>query len=383
MRQLRFGGVELPVVEQDLRRFVPDLRVFRVELHEAAVADHRLLVAPERAVRVGHVDDDEIVVGFQLQGALVLRDGVPVIVPPVILVSKHEPGVDDLRILRDDAFERVQRFLRFAIVARGLARRGHQVEQLDLVLRVGEARAIARSRRDERADVAERREPLARIRIDFNVRFRRRRRRRHPAFERAQLLLHPIAERGPFRIDVLRFRWILLQIVQFRTRRRDVLVAPGGERAEIAPSEMESRVNRFGIRAEAELLPGPGHQRHDARALELFPGLDAEQVQRRRQDVDAPHRVGHAPTRHRVERRTNQERHVQGRLIHEEAVRAFAMLAEALAVIAHHDDHGVPREVVRVEVREQAAHLRIDEGDLADVRVTRIARRERLRRLVR
>ena len=86
-------------------------------------------------------------------------------------------------------------------------------------------------------------------------------------------------------------------------------------------------------------------------------GLHAEQLERRRQDVDAADRVGHAPPRHRVVRRPDQQRHVHRRLVDEEAVRAFAVLAEALAVIAHDDDDGSIGEVVRVEIGEQAADL--------------------------
>ena len=74
---------------------------------------------------------------------------------------------------------------------------------------------------------------------------------------------------------------------------------------------------------------------------------------------------------HRVVRRPDQQRHVHRRLVDEEAVRAFAVLAEALAVIAHDDDHGAIGEVVRVEIGEQPADLRIDERDLAEVRDAR------------
>ena len=115
----------------------------------------------------------------------------------------------------------------------------------------------------------------------------------------------------------------------------------------------------------------------------MFRRFDAEQFEDRRENVDAADRVADAPRRHRVVRRSNQERHVHGRLVDEEPVRPLAMFAEALAVIAHHHDDGVAREIVLVEVREQPADLRIDEGDLADVGAVRVARLEGLRRRVR
>src|SRR3954471_10966327 len=92
--QFRLRVLELAVVDQDLRRLESDLRVLRIELHEAAVADHRLLVASERPIRIRHVDHDEVVIGLQLQGALVPVDRPRVFVAAVVLAAHHEPGVD-------------------------------------------------------------------------------------------------------------------------------------------------------------------------------------------------------------------------------------------------------------------------------------------------
>ena len=301
----------------------------------------------------------------------------------VVLVAEHEPGVDDLGILRDDALERVQPLVRLLVVARRLARLRHQVEQLNLVLGIGEPGAVGRERGHERADVAERGEPRARVGIDFHRRLRRRRGRRHPLLERDQLLVHAIAERLPLGVEVVRLAGILLQVVELRPRRGDELVAARRQRAQIAPAEMKPRVDRLGVRGEAELLFRAGHQRHDAGAFEELRRRHAEQLERGRQEVDAADGIGDAPPRHRVERRPNQQRHVHRRLVDEEAVRALAVFAEALAVIAHDDDDGVLGEMVRVEIGEQAADLRIDERDLADVGMAGVARLERLRRIVR
>ena len=381
--QLDLCFLEAAVVDENLCRLVADLRVLRIELHEAPVANHRLLVAAERAKRVRHVDHDEIVVGLQLEGVLVAVDGARVVVTAVVLVAHHEPRVDHLRILVDDALQRVEPFVGVLLVPRRLARLRHQVEELNLVLWIGEAVAVRRSRADERPDVAERRKPLARLRIDFDRRLRRRRRRRHAPLERQQLLVEPIAERLPLRVDVLRLLRILLQVVELGPRRRDVFVAAGRERAEIAPAEMEARVDRLGVRSEAELALRARHERHDARPLETIRRLDPDELQRGRQDVDAADGVRDAASGHRIVRRPNHQRHVHRRLIDEEAVRPLAVLAEALAVIAHHDDDRVAREIMIVEIREQTADLRVDERDLADVRPAGVARLERLRRRVR
>ena len=52
-------------------------------------------------------------------------------------------------------------------------------------------------------------------------------------------------------------------------------------------------------------------------------------------------------------------------------------------MIAHDHDDGVAHEIVGVEIRQQAAHLGVHEGNLADVRMPRVSRLERLRRIVR
>ena len=70
-------------------------------------------------------------------------------------------------------------------------------------------------------------------------------------------------------------------------------------------------------------------------------------------------------------------------LVDEETVRALAVIAEALAVVAHDDDHRAVEEVLRVELRDEAADLRVDERDLAVVRMPGVARLERLGRIVR
>ncbi len=58
---------------------------------------------------------------------------------------------------------------------------------------------------------------------------------------------------------------------------------------------------------------------------------------------------------------------MQDALVDEEPVRALAVIAQALAVVAHDDDDGLVEEVMGVEPRQQSADLRIDERDLAGV----------------
>ena len=75
-------------------------------------------------------------------------------------------------------------------------------------------------------------------------------------------------------------------------------------------------------------------------------------------------------------RRGEDHRHMQRRLIQQQAVRQFAVLAERLAVIAGDDDDGV----LRIDRAEQTAELNIEICDLAVVRL-RIRIRRRVRRV--
>ena len=69
----------------------------------------------------------------------------------------------------------------------------------------------------------------------------------------------------------------------------------------------------------------------------------------------------------RAERRADHERHVRHAVVDEEAVRALAVIAEALAVIAHDDDDGAVVDAERLQLRHDAPDLAVGEGNLAVV----------------
>ena len=66
-------------------------------------------------------------------------------------------------------------------------------------------------------------------------------------------------------------------------------------------------------------------------------------------------------------RAAQQERHAERGLVQQDAVAGFAVLAQALAVVGEHDDHRVVGVSRRDEALENAAELRVGEGDLAVV----------------
>src|SRR5438445_3444946 len=80
---------------------------------------------------------------------------------------------------------------------------------------------------------------------------------------------------------------------------------------------------------------------------------------------------------------SDDERHPQHAFVDEQAVRALAMLAEALPVIADdHDDRAIQQSPF-VQERQHAAELRVDKRNFAEVRIGGIDRPVRLGRLVR
>ena len=105
------------------------------------------------------------------------------------------------------------------------------------------------------------------------------------------------------------------------------------------------------------------------------------ELDHRRQDVHQ--RNGLAPAfRLHLPRGRDEQRHVEGLLVDEEPVSVFTVVAEAFAVVAGQDDRRSAGQTARVEKVEQAQKLRVDVGDLAQVRPIRVLLRERRRRCI-
>src|ERR1700730_3039227 len=102
-----------------------------------------------------------------------------------------------------------------------------------------------------RADVAERLQPLARLRGDSA-----RRRNRRPRRQSVERAAERRRYRGAIAGAVLTVARVRLQIVELRARRLDVAIAPVGERGELAPSEMVPGVQRFGINRRVQQEAG-------------------------------------------------------------------------------------------------------------------------------
>ena len=69
----------------------------------------------------------------------------------------------------------------------------------------------------------------------------------------------------------------------------------------------------------------------------------------------------------RVVGRADQQRNAKDRVVNKESVRTFTVIAQALAMIAHGNDHRPIEQAAPVEEVSDPADLRIDERDLAEV----------------
>jgi len=378
---------EVAAVHPEFADLVVHVGVLRVDLQVALEAGQCSLVVSQRAVGPCEVDHRQVVIGLQAQRLLEVLDGGLRIAVPQLLGPEHEPGVDHVAVLgqhlaqqrRDFAGRRV-----FVLVAllRQVHGRSELVEQADLVLRVRAAGPRVGRVGDERPDVAEGGQPGARLRVHV-AGGHRRLGSREPFLALAQLRDHPVGNRTPGVEDVGRLVRVPVDVVELRAWRVDHLVPSGAKRAEVAPAVMVQRVHRLRVRVEVQLPGGAGHQRHEARAGHGLRRGHTQQVEHGGHDVHRPHGVGHPARLGKAERRAEDEGHVRHAVVDEKAVRGLAVVAQALAVIAHHDDDRLLVEPASAQQVEHAPDLAVGKRHLTVVRVPLVARRERLGRAVR
>ena len=79
----------------------------------------------------------------------------------------------------------------------------------------------------------------------------------------------------------------------------------------------------------------------------------------------------------------HDQRDVESGVVKEDTVRRFAVFAQALAVIAHHDNQSARGEAQLIEAIEQAPHLLVHVSNFAVVEVLRVQVLVRLGRVVR
>ena len=125
-------------------------------------------------------------------------------------------------------------------------------------------------------------------------------------------------------------------------RRLDEVPARRAHRAQLGPAEAQARVEGLAVagRRGSRGAAAPFEQRPEALPR---PGLEppggVQQIGERRREIDlTDDRVDPPAGGEHPRRAGDQERDVGHLLVEEEAVAALAMLAEALAMVADHDD---------------------------------------------
>ncbi len=204
-----------------------------------------------------------------------------------------------------------------------------------------------------------RRQPFAGLRVDGLRRGRDRRRQRV-----LQLAAHPLDTRGVLRRAILCLGRVRLQVVQLDARGLDQLVACRAPGVQRRPAVLQLRVQRLGVGRQVleRLAEGGLAQRAALEPLRR----EAREVEQRRRDVDAASdRLCHDAGRHAGP--GDQQRHADRRVVEKDAVGVLAVLAEALAVVGgHQHERGLACRPF-LDPAQQAAELRVDEGDLAVV----------------
>ena len=159
---------------------------------------------------------------------------------------------------------------------------------------------------------------------------------------------------------------VLVDVVQLGPRRGDVFPRTRPERAQRRPAEFNDRRERFCVQLPVRQR-GAAERRREIDAVGVL-HLSADRVHDGRRHVDERHRIGDAHPAPRPSaaaqcgRKIKNQRHTQCGVVHEDAVRELAVLAECLAVIAGGNDQRVVRR--GAERFHQAAELAIGCRDL-------------------
>src|SRR5205085_9307030 len=162
----------------------------------------------------------------------------------------------------------------------------------------------------------------------------------------------------------------------------EVVVARIGQRAQLAPSEVQARVHRLAVDAALRVALSLG-QVDERDAGKAGGNVRADRGGYGWKDVHELRGGGDAASGELASGKLDDERNVQDFSIEQHAVLGFAVVAQPFAVIAAEDDERLIVEPALVEVGEKAADDRVRGGDLAVVRRLRVLRAERLDRLVR
>ena len=179
---------------------------------------------------------------------------------------------------------------------------------------------------------------------------------------------------------------ILRPVVELRLRSLDVLVRPVGQRREVAPAEVEARVERLGVETPLRatpLRPRRRSNREQRLARRRERELLAEESGHRGKDVDETGGSGDALAGPRAARELDEERNPELLAVEKDPVLVLAVVAEPFAVIGEEDDDRPVVDPFRLQESEKASEDRVRGRDLSVVGAARVAALEGLGGIVR
>ncbi len=188
--------------------------------------------------------------------------------------------------------------------------------------------------------------------------------------------------------EVVLLAGIRHDVVELGLRRLDVLVPVVGQRRQVAPAQVQPRVQRLAIDpprlggARPSRSTGLRERERQRPAREARGRGHAGHLGDRREDVGEGHGRRHRLARAPAPRKLHEERHVDRLAVEQDAVLVLAVVVQALTVIREKDHERAVVEPALLQKRDHLAHDLVGSGDLAVVR-KRVAALVGLRRLVR
>ena len=173
--------------------------------------------------------------------------------------------------------------------------------------------------------------------------------------------------------EVLPLAGVRDEVVDLRERQVDVLQPAVDDPAQRRPATVEPRAQRLEVALGRRVL-APGDHRQQAPPRQAGGRLEPQEIENGRDDVDVTN-GGANDARGQQSRSAKDERHAQGRLVGEDAVRRLAVLTERLAVVGGEDDEDAITRARREERLEERPQGGVRRRHLALVGLARIGSR--------
>ena len=213
------------------------------------------------------------------------------------------------------------------------------------------------------ADVAERGELLHLLGVGVARRLER------PGHAR-ELSAHRAESRRQARREVVLLARIGSEIVELGARRLDVVVAVVHERGEIAPAEMEPRVERLAVdppRLGGRSGAGRAERADERAARETHRGRNAEDLRHGRKDVHEPDRSANGLAPARRFRKLHDQGDVDRLPVDQHSMLVLAVVIQPFAMVREEDDQSAVVDAALLEELQEGSDDLVGPRDLAVV----------------